>query len=311
MESLAAQAAPAVRVGQLVREQEAEVRSRERLEQELQVAKLIQQHFLPRSLPDLPGWQVDAYYQSAREVGGDFYDCIELEGGQVGLVIGDVTDKGVPAALVMAATRSVLRAAAQRLLDPGEVLARVNEQLCPDIPENMFVTCLYGVLDPATGQLRFANAGHNLPCLRSGSRVVELRATGMPLGLMPGMRYDEAVAVLDPGSQILLYSDGVVEAHDQEREMYGTPAADRPDRLAHLRPAADRPRDAVAEQLHRRGPRAGGRHHAGVAAPLGHRLRRAGRVRSGQPAGQRAGGHAAGGRRGGPAGPGQRSGPSG
>jgi anti-sigma regulatory factor (Ser/Thr protein kinase) len=87
----------------------------------------------------------------------------------------------------------------------------------------MFVTCLYGVLDPATGRLRFANAGHNLPCVRSGNRVAELRATGMPLGLMPGMRYDEAEAVLDPGAQILLYSDGLVEAHDSEREMYGTP----------------------------------------------------------------------------------------
>jgi anti-sigma regulatory factor (Ser/Thr protein kinase) len=123
----------------------------------------------------------------------------------------------------MAATRSVLRAAAQRLVDPGEVLERVNEHLCPDIPENMFVTCLYGVLEPATGRLRFANAGHNLPCVRSGSRVVELRATGMPLGLMPGMRYDEAEAVLEPGAQILLYSDGLVEAHNEEREMYGTP----------------------------------------------------------------------------------------
>ena len=223
LESLAAQAAPAVRVGQLVREQEAEIRSRERLEQELQVAKLIQQHFLPRTSPDLPGWDIDAYYHPAREVGGDFYDFIALEDGKIGLVIGDVTDKGVPAALVMAATRSVLRAAAQRLIDPGEVLERVNEHLCPDIPENMFVTCLYGVLEPATGRLRFANAGHNLPCVRSGSRVVELRATGMPLGLMPGMRYDEAEAVLDPGTQILLYSDGLVEAHDGRREMFGTP----------------------------------------------------------------------------------------
>jgi serine phosphatase RsbU (regulator of sigma subunit)/anti-sigma regulatory factor (Ser/Thr protein kinase) len=223
LESLAAQAAPAVRVGQLVREQEAEIRSRERLEQELQVAKLIQQHFLPRTAPDLPGWHVDAYYRPAREVGGDFYDFIALDDGKIGLVIGDVTDKGVPAALVMAATRSVLRAAAQRLIDPGEVLERVNEHLCPDIPENMFVTCLYGVLEPATGRLRFANAGHNLPCVRSGSRVVELRATGMPLGLMPGMRYDEAEAVLEPGAQILLYSDGLVEAHDDGREMFGTP----------------------------------------------------------------------------------------
>jgi serine phosphatase RsbU (regulator of sigma subunit)/anti-sigma regulatory factor (Ser/Thr protein kinase) len=223
LESLAAHAAPAVRVGQLVRQQQAEIQSRERLQQELQVAKLIQQHFLPRTLPDLPGWQIDAHYRPAREVGGDFYDFIALDDGKIGIVIGDVTDKGVPAALVMASTRSVLRAAAQRLGGPGEVLERVNESLCPDIPENMFVTCLYGVLDPTTGSLRFANAGHNLPCVRSGNRVAELRATGMPLGLMPGMRYAEAEAQLEPGAQILLYSDGLVEAHDAEREMFGTP----------------------------------------------------------------------------------------
>ena len=293
LESLAAQAAPAVRVGQLVREQEAEIRSRERLEQELQVAKLIQQHFLPRTAPDLPGWDVDAYYRPAREVGGDFYDFIALDDGKVGLVIGDVTDKGVPAALVMAATRSVLRAAAQRLIDPGEVLERVNEHLCPDIPENMFVTCLYGVLEPATGRLRFANAGHNLPCVRSGSRVVELRATGMPLGLMPGMRYDEAEAVLEPGAQILLYSDGLVEAHDGDREMFGTPrltdlfgALGRGERLI------DRVLESLGEFTGRR-CRAGGRHHARLAAAQRGRPRAAGRVQPRERARQRARGDAA------------------
>lgn len=119
LENLAAQAAPALRVGQLVREQEAEVRERERLEQELEVARLIQQNFLPKELPDLPGWQVAAFYRPARAVGGDFYDFIELTDGKVGIVVGDVTDKGVPAAMVMAATRSVLRASAQRLGSPG------------------------------------------------------------------------------------------------------------------------------------------------------------------------------------------------
>src|SRR5438874_9888594 len=115
LENLAAQAAPAVRVAQLVREQEAEARTRERLQQELQVARLIQQHFLPRDVPHLPGWEVAAHYAPARAVGGDFYDFIELPTGQLGLVIGDVTDKGVPAALVMSATRTLLRASAQRL----------------------------------------------------------------------------------------------------------------------------------------------------------------------------------------------------
>jgi serine phosphatase RsbU (regulator of sigma subunit)/anti-sigma regulatory factor (Ser/Thr protein kinase) len=221
LESLAAQAAPAVRVGQLVRDQEAEIRSRERLDQELAVARLIQQNFLPRALPEAPGWSVAADYRPAREVGGDFYDFIDLPGGRLGIVVGDVTDKGVPAALVMAATRSVLRASAQRLVEPGAVLERVNEHLVPDIPQNMFVTCLYGVLELDTGRLVFANAGHNLPMLAAGGEVTELLARGMPLGLMSGMTYEETEARLEPGAHLLLYSDGVTEAHDADREMFG------------------------------------------------------------------------------------------
>ncbi len=223
LDNLAAQAAPALRVGQLVRQQQAEARTRERFEQELEVARLIQQNFLPKQLPDLPGWQVAAYYRPAREVGGDFYDVIPLPDGQVGFVVGDVTDKGVPAALVMAATRSVLRASAQRLVDPGAVLERVNEHLCPDMPEKMFVTCLYGVLEPATGRFRFANAGHDLPYVKTAEGSVELRARGMPLGLMPGMVYEEKEAVLAPGESVLLHSDGVVEAHSPDGEMFGFP----------------------------------------------------------------------------------------
>ena len=171
LDNLAAQAAPALRVGQLVRQQQAEAATRQRFEQELEVAKLIQQNFLPKQLPELSGWQVAAYYRPAREVGGDFYDVIPLPEGKVGFVVGDVTDKGVPAALVMAATRSVLRASAQRLVDPGETLERVNEHLCPDMPEKMFVTCLYGVLDPETGHFRFANAGHDLPYVKTAERL--------------------------------------------------------------------------------------------------------------------------------------------
>jgi serine phosphatase RsbU (regulator of sigma subunit)/anti-sigma regulatory factor (Ser/Thr protein kinase) len=221
--SLAARTAPAIRVAQLVREQATEVAARERLEQELQVATLIQQQFLPRSLPDLPDWQVAAYYGPARAVGGDFYDFIELPDGRVGVVVGDVTDKGVPAALVMARTHSVLRAEAPRLVEPGAVLARANAVLCEEMPANMFVTCLYGVLEPSTGRFVFANAGHNLPYLRSVGTVDELRATGMPLGLLPGMAYEEAEAIVDAGQGLLLYSDGFVEAHAPDGEMYGFP----------------------------------------------------------------------------------------
>jgi serine phosphatase RsbU (regulator of sigma subunit)/anti-sigma regulatory factor (Ser/Thr protein kinase) len=223
LDNLAAQAAPALRVGQLVRQQQAEAATRQRFEQELEVAKLIQQNFLPKQLPELSGWQVAAYYRPAREVGGDFYDVIPLPEGKVGFVVGDVTDKGVPAALVMAATRSVLRASAQRLVNPGETLERVNEHLCPDMPEKMFVTCLYGVLDPATGHFRFANAGHDLPYVKTAEGSDELRARGMPLGLMPGMPYEEKETVLQPGDSLLLHSDGIVEAHSPEREMFGFP----------------------------------------------------------------------------------------
>ena len=222
LETLAAQAAPAVRVGQLVREQQAELRERDRLEQELAVAQLIQQNFLPKELPLRDGWQVAAYYRAARAVGGDFYDFIELSDGRLGLVIGDVTDKGVPAAMVMAATRSVLRASAQRLIEPGDVLARVNDNLCPDIPENMFVTCFYGVLDTATGHLRYANAGHNLPLWHAGGESGDLRATGHAARAAAGHGHEEREATLADGATVLLYSDGLIEAHDSAREMFGT-----------------------------------------------------------------------------------------
>jgi serine phosphatase RsbU (regulator of sigma subunit) len=206
-----------------VQRREAEARELERIEQEMRVAQVIQHNFLPKELPDLPGWEFAAYYQPAREVGGDFYDFIDLPDGAVGIAVGDVTDKGVPAAMMMAATRSVLRASAQRLIDPGQVLQRVNELLCPDMPEKMFVTCLYGVLDPESGHLRFANAGHDLPYVKTPEGVVELRARGMPLGLMPGMPYEETEATLEAGDSVLLHSDGVAEAHDPERDMFGFP----------------------------------------------------------------------------------------
>ncbi len=224
LNTLATQSAPAVRVAQLVRDQQAQARANERIQYELRVAHLIQKTLLPKDLPALPGWQVNAYYQAARQVGGDFYDFIYFDDGRLGLVIGDVTDKGVPAALLMATTRSVLRAIAQRLVAPGQVLERVNEVLYPDIPPKMFVTCLYALLDPDSGQLQFANAGHDLPYHRhTTGEVTELRATGMPLGLMPGMSYEEKETCLAPGEIILFHSDGIVEAHNEHREMFGFP----------------------------------------------------------------------------------------
>lgn len=219
--NLASQVAPAMRVAQLVREQQAEAKERERIQQELQVAALIQHTLLPRQLPQRPGWGVDAFYRPAQAVGGDFYDFIDLADGRLGVVIGDVTDKGVPAALVMATCRAMLRAAAVRYDSPGAVLADVNEALVDEIPPAMFVTCLYAILDTETGLMCIANAGHNLPYIRTGGGVIELRATGMPLGLMPGMDYEERSHTLTDGDVMVLTSDGITEAHDPTGEMYG------------------------------------------------------------------------------------------
>ena len=221
--NLASQVAPAMKVAQLVREQQAEAKERERIQQELQVAALIQQTLLPKELPSIPGWNVDAFYRPARAVGGDFYDFIQLDDDRLGVVIGDVTDKGVPAALVMATCRSMLRAAALRHDSPSAVLADVNEGLVPEIPPAMFVTCLYAIIDTSAGDVVFANAGHNLPYVRTADGVLELRATGMPLGLMPGMPYDEATYRLHDGDLMVLTSDGITEAHSPEGEMYGFP----------------------------------------------------------------------------------------
>ena len=197
---------------------------RQRYEQELRVARGIQQALLPKEVPTLEGWEVTSYYQPAKEVGGDFYDFFELPDGRLGLVVGDATGHGIPAALVMAAARSMLRAVAQASASPGDVLSRANDPLVMDIPPNMFVTCLYAVLDPESGHLVYANAGHDLPYLRRrSSDAVELRARGMPLGLMPGMSYEEKEVVLEKGESVLFYSDGLVEAHDPQRIMFGFP----------------------------------------------------------------------------------------
>jgi serine phosphatase RsbU (regulator of sigma subunit) len=223
LNALAGYAAPAMRVGQLVRQQEAEARQRERIEQELKIAQIIQQQFLPKELPDLPGWHVAAFYRPARTVGGDFYDFIPLPDGRVMVVVGDVTDKGVPAALVMASTHALLRGAAPRLVSPGKVLAHVNDLLYADIPAHMFVTCLALVVDVSTGLVQFANAGHDVPYVRTAHGVTELRARGMPLGLMPGMEYEEKTFCFESGDCALLHSDGLAEAHDPDRQMFGFP----------------------------------------------------------------------------------------
>jgi serine phosphatase RsbU (regulator of sigma subunit) len=199
---------------------------RQSIEQELRVARSIQRASLPEAVPTLEDWEISPRYQPAREVGGDFYDFHFLSEGKLGLVVGDATGKGVPAALVMSTTCGMLQLAAQELdsSSPGEVLSRVNETLFARIPANMFVTCFYCILDPESARLSYANAGHDLPYVRRGSGdAEELRARGMPLGLMPAMSYEEKETILEAGEAALLYSDGLVEGHNPEGEMFGFP----------------------------------------------------------------------------------------
>jgi serine phosphatase RsbU (regulator of sigma subunit) len=227
--NLVSQVATAIRMRREIQAREQRLKQeahvRERIEQELRVARRIQHASLPEAVPTPEGWEITPRYRPAREVGGDFFDFLELEDGHLGLVVGDATGKGVPAALVMSTTCGMLRVAAQALnsSSPGAVLERVNEALIARIPANMFVTCFYGVLDPESGRLRYANAGHDLPYLQHGGVAKELRARGMPLGLMPGMLYEEKEIILKAGHRALFYSDGLVEAHNPKGEMFGFP----------------------------------------------------------------------------------------
>jgi serine phosphatase RsbU (regulator of sigma subunit) len=227
--NLVSQVATAIRMRREIQAREQRLKqeayARERIEQELHVARRIQQASLPKEVPTLEGWRISPVYLPAREVGGDFYDFHLLSEGRLGLVVGDATGKGIPAALVMSTTCGMLQVTAQALgsSSPGEVLERVNETLVDRIPSNMFVTCFYAILDPKSGSLLYANAGHDPPYVRRGGECEELRARGMPLGLMPGMSYEEKEFELDAGDDALFYSDGLVEAHDPMGVMFGFP----------------------------------------------------------------------------------------
>lgn len=221
--TMAEQLIESIRKQQELTERNVRMEERAKIEQELQTARLIQHSLLPKSIPDYPGWQLTTCYQPARVVGGDLYDFHTFSDGRLGLIIGDVADKGVAAAIVMASTCSMLRAAAQAFSSPGEVLKQVNDLLYTTTPDRIFVTCFFAILDPKSGTLQYANAGHDLPYLHMHGKVEELRATGMPLGLMPGMYYEEREITLAPGASILFYSDGLVEAHNPQGEMFGFP----------------------------------------------------------------------------------------
>jgi serine phosphatase RsbU (regulator of sigma subunit) len=224
LNAIALQTAPAIEIAHL-HQLELE---KAWLERDLQMAQKVQSGLLPSQMPSLPGWQVAAFWQPAHVVSGDLYDFIHFPDGKLGLVVADVTDKGMPAALLMANARSVLRGVAASAGrsgwdSPGRLLAQVNDVLSEEIPMDMFVTCLLVVLDPVTGHVRYANAGHNPPYLCNAQGAVELRATGIPLGLFEDLEYEEKETYLQIGDSLLMYSDGLVEAHNPERVMFGFP----------------------------------------------------------------------------------------
>jgi serine phosphatase RsbU (regulator of sigma subunit) len=201
-----------------------QVVERERLQREMQLAREIQHAFLPHDLPELPNWEVSARWQTARQVGGDFYDVFWLPDGRLGLVIADVADKGMPAALFMTLSRTLVRATVQQEPSPAAVLERVNDVIVPDAPDGMFVTIFYGVLELESGKLTYANAGHNLPLIyhpQTGS-IEPLERSGMALGVLEGNRLQELSTTLEIGDILTLYTDGVTEAFSPGGELFGT-----------------------------------------------------------------------------------------
>ncbi len=199
-----------------------EMVSRERLETEVQLARQIQQTFIPSSLPAHPAWQLAARWRTARQVGGDFYDVIELENGKLGLFIADVADKGMPAALFMALTRTLIRAAVKETDSPAEVLSRVNEQLLPDTQQGMFVTAVYGELDLASGEFVYVNAGHNPPFWIKANGVMEkLTRTAVALGVMEQPLMKQKSILLNEQDLLLLYTDGVTESFSPDGDLFG------------------------------------------------------------------------------------------
>ncbi|NTU86330.1 MAG: SpoIIE family protein phosphatase, partial [Chloroflexales bacterium] len=237
-----------------------EALAREKLEQELDLAREIQASFLPNCCPVVPGYQIEAYYRAARQVGGDFYDFIELppapgqpapapadgsratsvvfRGGtrlgapempdlsaaqRLGVVIADVTDKGVPAALFMALSRTLLRATAIDGRQPAEVLLRANRLILADSRSGLFVTCFYAVLETRTGLVTFANGGHNYPLHwdAAAGEVRPMRAQGIVLGIVPEPKFEQHSLTLGIGDVVLLYTDGVTESMNPARELFG------------------------------------------------------------------------------------------
>lgn len=229
--------------------------AQEKVSAELAQAGLLQESFFPERPPDLPGWQIAALLKPARAISGDFYDFIPLPGGKLGVVIADVTDKGMGAALFMTSSRTLLRAyAAEYPEQPDQVLNEVNRQITQNTRGGLYVTLFYGVLDPVEKRFLYCNAGHNPPYLfQSPDLYEELPGTGIPLGVFETASWGVGGVQFSPGSALVLYTDGVTEARDQQENVYGNQRLIRAVQGTALtsQPSAQRIQDAILQDHHR------------------------------------------------------------
>ncbi len=241
-EIFASQAAFLIQTAQLLAVQQAE----QQLRRELSLAREIQESFLPDDLPSVPGWEIADKWKMAKEVGGDFFDVFPLPDNRLLIIIADVADKGLPAALFMARTTSLVRATAVELHQPRDILARVNHLLAEKASQGMFVTAFCAVLDTATGEMTYASAGHNPPIVvRPDGQLDTLRTKGIVLGVMDPFHFEQKSTVLNPGDGVLFYTDGVTEAFNDAEEMFGEKRLRETVQRMRRRPAAD-----VVQNIH-------------------------------------------------------------
>jgi phosphoserine phosphatase RsbU/P len=198
-----------------------------RMERELQMARRVQTSLLPAEIPKAPGWEFAARWKPAREVGGDYYDFLPCKDGRLGLVIADVTDKGMPAALFMATTHSIMRSSVRQVIVPAEAITQANLMLCEESEQGLFVTLFYAQLTPPSGDVTYVNAGHNPALLYQGGgsggmgTLTPLIRTGMPFGIEPDVIYEQRQVQLEPGDFLTIYTDGVTEAIDAKEQEFG------------------------------------------------------------------------------------------
>jgi sigma-B regulation protein RsbU (phosphoserine phosphatase) len=198
---------------------------KQKQDNEMQIAAGVQRALLPEHLPQVPGYEFSALYESAQAVGGDYYDCLLLPGERVALAFGDVAGKGVPASLVMSRLSSVVQCTMEFVADVGEAAARINEHMCSHAVEGRFVTFTLAIIDLAANNVSLIIAGHMSPMIRRCDGTIEEfseEAIGLPLGVVSGMSYEVLKRTIHPGETIVIYTDGVSEAMNPAGDLYGT-----------------------------------------------------------------------------------------